>query len=458
MNTPQLRALLDSGKATSKSGLGVYKTRKASRVAEATHARPAAAPVPLVIFEQDSRLGRDQKVVITVKTTFQWYKNLRQVEQQQRPRSDVFGRDRARQYVHGVVAAISLAHDRIDWSLTRSDWAFSAIEPYAVDVHGDMMALSGGNYLRLIDLNTGEETACRHPWLSQAHSVQFSADGKRLLAASTGFDAVLEFFTNSGKVSWEWFAWDHGIDRSMLGHYLVRDREKKDALAALGKKVMLVDDPSLFEFGIATRVIPAHLNSARYDKDGRILVSMFHQGTGVIIDPVTGKAEEIVSGLVNPHKLARCRRGGYFISDTRRGHLVLLDKSHRRVEEIALPGLPGVERSPILSEFLQNATELEEDLFACVDIHRNSIWLVDVERRKYRGIKFPREWSVHDIVSLKPQQLTRIGRLVGKAFGKVEARTNEQGKMIRHFSPGGGEIATLNLDAQGRAIGFDVEM
>jgi hypothetical protein len=458
VNTPQVKAPFDGGKVTKKSGLGVYETRKASTIVEATHTRAGASPVPLVIFEQDSMLGRDLKVVITVKTTFQCYKNLRQIEQQQRPRSEVFGRERARQYVHGVVAAISLAHDRIDWSLTRSDWAFSAIEPYAVDVHRDMMALSGGDYLTIIDLNTGKETPCRHPWLSQAHSVQFSADGKRLLAASTGFDAVLEFFTSSGKVSWEWFAWDHGIDRSMLGHYMVREREKQDSLTALGKKVMLVDAPALFEYGVATRLIPAHLNSARYDKDGRILVSLFHQGTGVIIDRVTGKVEEIVSGLVNPHKLARRRRGGYFISDTRRGHLVLLDESRRRVEEIALPGLPGVERSPILSEFLQNATELEEDLFACVDIHRNSIWLVDVKRRRYRGIKFPREWSVHDVVSLKPEQLTRIGKLVGKVFGKVEACATEQGKVIRHYSPGGGEIATLNLDAQGRAIGFDVEM
>ena len=458
MNIPQVKAPIDDARVTNQSGLGVYGTRTAALVADAARARPDSAPVPLIIYEQDPALGRNENVVVTVKTTFQWYKNLRQAEQQERPRSDVFGRDRARQYVHGLVVALPLSDDRIDWSLTRSAWAFSAIEPYAVDVHGDKMALSGGNYLRLIDLTTGEETPCRHPWLNQAHTLQFSADGKRLLAASTGFDAVLEFSTNSGKVTWEWFAWEHGIDRSMLGHYVVRDRERKDALAALGKKVMLVDDPAMFEFGVATRLIPAHLNSAHYDKDGRILVSMFHQGAGLIIDRVTGKVEEIVSGLVNPHKLARRRRGGYFISDTRRGHLVLLDDSYRRVDEIALPGLPGVERSPILSEFLQNTTELKADLFACVDIHRNSIWLVDVKRRKYRGIKFPREWSLHDVVSVKPQHLARIGRLVGRVFGKVEAGATEEGKVIRHYSPGGGEIATLNFDAQGRAIGLDVEM
>jgi len=458
MNTLPVKTPVDGGRVENNSGLGLYETGKASLVAHAACARLDSSSEPLVIYEQDASLARDENVIVTVKTTLQRYKNHRQEEQQQRPRSDVFGRERARHYVYGLVAAFPLSHDRIDWSLTLSDWAFSALEPYVVDVFGDTMALSGGNYLGLINLNTGEETPCRHPWLSQAHSVQFSADGKRVLAASTGFDVVLEFHTKSGKVSWEWFAWDHGFDRSMLGHYVVRDHERKDALDAIGKKVMLVDDPAMFEFGIATRLIPAHLNSARYDKDGRILVSMFHQGTGLIIDRVTGEVNEIVSGLVNPHKLAGRRRGGYFISDTRRGHLVLLDESYRRVKTIALPGLPGLERSPILSEFLQNTTELKEDLFACVDIHRNSIWLVDVKRRKYRGIKFPKEWSVHDIASVDPQCLARIGRLIGTVFGKVEACAMEKGKLIRHFSPDGREVATLNLDAKGRAIGLDVEM
>ena len=53
-----------------------------------------------------------------------------------------------------------------------------------------------------------------------------------------------------------------------------------------------------------------------------------------------------------------------------------------------------------VSEYLQNATELREDLFACIDIHRSSLWLMDVKRRRYRGIKFPVEWSMHDVTSL----------------------------------------------------------
>ena len=155
-----------------------------------------------------------------------------------------------------------------------------------------------------------------------------------------------------------------------------------------------------YQFGIPTRQKPAHLNSACYDSDGRILVTLFHQGAGYVVDRNTGEAKEVISGLSNPHKLSRRKRGGYFISDTKRGKLIFLDEKYRPEYEVALAGTPGVARSPQLSEFLQNTTELREDLFACIDIHRSSLWLIDVKRRRYRGIKFPVEWSVHDVASL----------------------------------------------------------
>ena len=70
------------------------------------------------------------------------------------------------------------------------------------------MALSGGNYVLLIDINTGKTTPCFHPLgLVEANTAQFSSGGERLLVASAGFDEDFEFETQSGKVVWEWFAW-----------------------------------------------------------------------------------------------------------------------------------------------------------------------------------------------------------------------------------------------------------
>lgn len=419
---------------------------------------PVFSSEPLIAYRYDSDLARDEKVVVTVKTTLQLHKNDRQEEQIKRPSPDVFGREVARSYVYGFVAAFPLSYDRFNWTLAESEWAFSALEPYAIDVRGNRMALAGANYVWLINMETGETRSCQDAWLSQSHTAQFSEDGKRLLVVSSGFDAVIEFDTENGEVVWQWFAWDHGYDRSRLGYYVVRSREKSESLKALGNKVLLVEDPSKFEFGVPTRSCPAHLNSASYDIGGKILVSLFHQGAGIIIDKATGEVRQAISGLINPHKFARRSCGdGYSISDTRRGKLILMDEKYRRTREVVFSGAPGIERSPLLSEFLQNATELKEDLFACIDIHRNTIWLVDVRRRKYRGIKFPMEWSMHDIARVGPRRHLRISSLIGKAFGKVAAFAREI-KVIHHFSPEGHEITTLALDTQGRNKDLDVKM
>jgi hypothetical protein len=410
---------------------------------------------PLTAYTYEPNLARGEEIILTVKTTLQIDKNHRHETRLKGPKAEVFGRDVSRPCVFGIVAAFSLLHDRIDWCLADSKWAFSAVEPYGVATWGDKMALAGANYVQLIDVNTGEAMPCQHPWLTQAHTVEFSADGNRLLVGSAGFDAIFEFDTASGKVVWQWFAWDHGFDRSKLGHYVVRSVARQNALSAMGHEVLLVDDPAKYEFGIPIRRRPAHLNAACYDSDEKILVTLFHQGAAFAVDRNTSEPKEVISGLSTPHKLSRRKGEGYFISDTRNGKLIFLDAKYQPEYELALAGTPGVERSPRLSEYLQNTTELREDLFASVDIHRSSLWLVDVKRRRYRGIKFPVEWSVHDVASLERENGLRIGRLVGTQFGKVGAFARRL-KTIHHFSSDGRQITALILDRRGRTTGTDV--
>ena len=71
---------------------------------------------------------------MTVKTTLQLEKNDHQAELMKMPNMGVFGRETARPYVLGIVAAFSLAHDRFDWCLAEAKWAFSVVEPYGVNV------------------------------------------------------------------------------------------------------------------------------------------------------------------------------------------------------------------------------------------------------------------------------------------------------------------------------------
>jgi hypothetical protein len=441
-----------------RKGPDFLRKRKTPKTGRSSHAafvtEPEFQSVPLIAYKHDEGLGRHQEVILTVKTTLQVDKNDRQEEHMKRPNGEVFGRETARPYVLGIVAAFALTTDRLDWTLGESKWALSVVEPYGVDALENKMVFAGANYVQLIELDTGAVRPLHDPWMSQAHTVEFSADGRKVLVGSAGFDAVFEFDTTSGEVVWKWFAWDHGFDRSKLGHYVVRSAARRKTLTARGHEVLLVDDPEKYKFGIPTRQKPVHLNSARYDSDGKILVTFFHQGAGYVVDRKTGQAQEIISGLSNPHKLSKRKVGGYFISDTRRGKLIFLDEKYRPIHEIALTGTPGIARSPHLSEYLQNATELREDLFACIDIHRSSLWLIDVKRRRYRGIKFPVEWSVHDVASVGRNLDRRLGRVVSKQFGKVAAFTR-QIKTIHHFSVDGREITAIALDAQGRHRAID---
>jgi hypothetical protein len=416
-----------------------------------TGGQPVFLSEPLIAYKHDPSLARDEEVVLTVKTTLQLEKNDHQAELIKGPNLGVFGREVARPYVLGIVAAFSLAYERLEWNLAEAKWAFSAVEPYGIAASGNKMALATAASVQLINMDTEQARLCHNPWLNQGHTVEFSPDGKKLLVGSSGFDAVFEFDTEHGEVVWQWFAWDNGFDRSKLGHHVVRSAERCRALTAIGHEVLLIEDPKKYPFGIPTRQKPAHLNSACYDSEGRILVTLFHQGAGYVIDRNTGEIREVISGLSNPHKLSRRKRGGYFISNTKGGKLVLLDAKYRPEYEVALAGTPGVARSPQLSEFLQNTTELREDLFASIDIHRSSLWLIDVKRRSYRGIKFPAEWSVHDVTTLECKLGDRIGSLVSTQFGKVAAFARQL-KTIHHFSVDGRQITAQLLSPRTRKV------
>ncbi len=224
-----------------------------------------------------------------------------------------------------------------------------------------------------------------------------------------------------------------------------------------GHKVVLVDDPSQHELGIPTRFCPVHINGAFYDREENVLVTLFQQGAAIRVDKATGKTTDIASGLINPHKLHPRSEGGYYVADTRRGELLLLDDGFQVERRISLRTAPGEVRSATLTEFLQSVSELQDGLFACVDIHRSTLWLIDVNARRYRGVRFPREWSVHDIAldTCAPAMKDLVSKIFGRADATVDAGG---GKRICHFSLEGSENTTYILDADGRTPGGRIEI
>src|SRR5688572_2213442 len=87
---------------------------RTKKIAQSSHRTPGAKPVfsseSLIAYKYDPSLGRREQIVVMVKTTLQIEKNQRQAERMKKPSPEVFGREAARPYLLGIVAAFSLAH------------------------------------------------------------------------------------------------------------------------------------------------------------------------------------------------------------------------------------------------------------------------------------------------------------------------------------------------------------
>jgi len=180
-----------------------------------------------------------------------------------RPSPDVFGREVARSYVYGLVAAFSLSHDRFTGLWPSRNGLFRA-RAYAIDVWGNKWGwparITSGSSI----WSPGEVKSCRDAWLSQSHTVQFLRRWKKASVVSSGFDAVIEFDTESGEVVWQWFAWDHGyIDRSGNIMWFVRPK-KQNAESDGGTKSCLWTSREVRMRG-SHSLCPAHLQQmSRY--------------------------------------------------------------------------------------------------------------------------------------------------------------------------------------------------
>src|SRR5262245_33309064 len=66
------------------------KRRVVRSLRDKKETKPFFSSEPLTSYKYDPKLGRDEKVVVTVKTTLQVHKNDRQEEQMRRPTPEVF--------------------------------------------------------------------------------------------------------------------------------------------------------------------------------------------------------------------------------------------------------------------------------------------------------------------------------------------------------------------------------
>ncbi len=197
------------------------------------------------------------------------------------------------------------------------------------------------------DLNVIREDAITSPLFSALHSISRTRAG--YLVASTGLDLLLEF-DRRGEILWTWWATEHGFERKHDGELRVIDKSA---------------DHRMIKYGTLEQT--THVNSVAELPDGRILATLFHQGTVIAIDRQTGQWYTVLEGLDHPHSV-RVLDGQHFtVADTVGGRalLVQIDKIGRVEEEIEAG-----------TSWLQDCSyEVEHDTWILVDGKRSRIVL-----------------------------------------------------------------------------------
>ncbi len=155
----------------------------------------------------------------------------------------------------------------------------------------------------------------RSPLLTQVRSLRRTERG--LLVTASGIDALLEFDLN-GQLIWSWWGTEQGYDQAYGGGKRVIDKTIDHRLK-----------------NYPGRLQTTHLNSAIIDPYDatKILTILFYQGKLARIDRHTLKHEIVVSHLNGAHHI-RPHSGGYLLSNSRKGEVLLFDKTFALKERI----------------------------------------------------------------------------------------------------------------------------
>ncbi len=141
------------------------------------------------------------------------------------------------------------------------------------------------------------------PFFNALHSISRTRNG--YLVASTGLDMLAEF-DEKGETLWSWWATDHGFTTTPAGE---------------AREIDKTLDYRSVKFGTLKQT--THVNSAAELPDGRILATLFHQGTVIAIDRDSGDWETVLEGLDHPHSVRVLDQDRFTVADTVHGRAVI---------------------------------------------------------------------------------------------------------------------------------------
>ncbi|HEX4208710.1 MAG TPA: hypothetical protein VHZ51_31810 [Ktedonobacteraceae bacterium] len=152
-------------------------------------------------------------------------------------------------------------------------------------------------------LQTLHQDVITSPLFNALHSISRTRAG--YLVASTGLDLVIELNAN-GDILWSWWATDHGFTHTPTGEYRQLDKQA---------------DHRAMKYGTLQQT--THVNSVAELPDGRVLATLFHQGSVIAIDRDTGNWQTLLEGLDHPHSIRVLDEEHFTVADTVNGHALL---------------------------------------------------------------------------------------------------------------------------------------
>lgn len=275
------------------------------------------------------------------------------------------------------------------------------MEPRGIDYKNGKLALSSEDKIYIFQ-NDIEPQIITYKWLSYIHTVKFNENSNKLLVASSGVDTVMEFNLHANKKIWEWNAWENGINRGVNPqtgetHCLTRDKEKAKRLKNQGKQVIHIENPT--EQKLPTALRAAFINSAEYDSDGDILITMFHEGELKKIYRDSSELGTIMKGFNKPHGGMRSGNN-YLLTDTAGGRVVLQDKTNQISYDFR--NLAGKDNRLQDLEWLQTSHH-KKDFIITVDSNRMHFSIIDIKNNKLVQIPFDKNWAVQDFIILNSE-------------------------------------------------------
>ena len=143
------------------------------------------------------------------------------------------------------------------------------------------------------------------PLFNALHSISRTRRG--YLVASTGVDLLVEF-NRQGEILWTWWATDHGFERTPAGK---------------PRRIDKTADHRTLKYGTLSQT--THVNSVAELPDGRVLATLFHQGTVIAIDRASGDWQTVLGGLDHPHAVRVLDEQHFTVADTVGGRALLVN-------------------------------------------------------------------------------------------------------------------------------------